>query len=321
MRAHVVDARRRPTIGGFVRNRWTNPPTGPPNVAARGEQTGSPAALTTRRCESDASHTDHRHRRSESVRLQPMVGDILQPTHLLLILVVALLVLGPKRLPEVGRTLGSGLRDFRRRSTARPTTTPRRAPTSKQSQTRWRRSRPTVRRPSRRALICGDRESAEADASELEPATPTALHEHQLDPQAARRRPTRPAAVEDLHPPAATDDLQATDDLHPPAATHDLQTTDELHPPAATDDLQATDDLYPPPATDDEGDAVSVPVATASSSGFASALASSRQRPAATASRQPTTSSDGHAAVVALLRLTDTPHETGRVPTRHRQSC
>jgi len=42
-----------------------------------------------------------------------MVGDILQPTHLLLILVVALLVLGPKRLPEVGRSLGRGLRDFR----------------------------------------------------------------------------------------------------------------------------------------------------------------------------------------------------------------
>src|ERR1700761_2174928 len=42
-----------------------------------------------------------------------MVGDILQPTHLLFVLVVALLVLGPKRLPEVGRTLGNGLRDFR----------------------------------------------------------------------------------------------------------------------------------------------------------------------------------------------------------------
>jgi sec-independent protein translocase protein TatA len=42
-----------------------------------------------------------------------MVGDILQPTHLLLILVVALLVLGPKRLPEVGRSLGRGIRDFR----------------------------------------------------------------------------------------------------------------------------------------------------------------------------------------------------------------
>ncbi len=42
-----------------------------------------------------------------------MVGDILQPTHLLFILVIALLVLGPKRLPEVGRSLGRGLRDFR----------------------------------------------------------------------------------------------------------------------------------------------------------------------------------------------------------------
>lgn len=42
-----------------------------------------------------------------------MVGDILQPTHLLLLLIVALVVLGPKRLPEAGRALGNGLRDFR----------------------------------------------------------------------------------------------------------------------------------------------------------------------------------------------------------------
>jgi sec-independent protein translocase protein TatA len=42
-----------------------------------------------------------------------VLGDIIQPTHLLFILVVALLVLGPKRLPEVGRSLGRGLRDFR----------------------------------------------------------------------------------------------------------------------------------------------------------------------------------------------------------------
>jgi sec-independent protein translocase protein TatA len=42
-----------------------------------------------------------------------MFGDIIQPTHLLFILVVALLVLGPKRLPEVGRSLGRGIRDFR----------------------------------------------------------------------------------------------------------------------------------------------------------------------------------------------------------------
>jgi TatA/E family protein of Tat protein translocase len=42
-----------------------------------------------------------------------VVTDILQPTHLLFVLVIALLVLGPKRLPEVARTLGNGLRDFR----------------------------------------------------------------------------------------------------------------------------------------------------------------------------------------------------------------
>ncbi len=43
----------------------------------------------------------------------PFVDNIFQPTHLLLILVVALLVLGPKRLPEAGRAIGAGIRDFR----------------------------------------------------------------------------------------------------------------------------------------------------------------------------------------------------------------
>jgi sec-independent protein translocase protein TatA len=42
-----------------------------------------------------------------------VIGDILQPTHLIFILAIALLVLGPKRLPEVGRSLGRGLRDFK----------------------------------------------------------------------------------------------------------------------------------------------------------------------------------------------------------------
>jgi sec-independent protein translocase protein TatA len=40
-------------------------------------------------------------------------GDILQPSHLLFILVIALIVLGPKKLPEVGRSLGKSMRDFR----------------------------------------------------------------------------------------------------------------------------------------------------------------------------------------------------------------
>jgi sec-independent protein translocase protein TatA len=42
-----------------------------------------------------------------------MVGDLLQPSHLIFVLLIALLVLGPKRLPEVGKSLGRGLRDFR----------------------------------------------------------------------------------------------------------------------------------------------------------------------------------------------------------------
>jgi sec-independent protein translocase protein TatA len=48
-----------------------------------------------------------------AAKLSSVVGDILQPTHLIFVLVVALLVLGPKRLPEVGRSLGKGLRDFK----------------------------------------------------------------------------------------------------------------------------------------------------------------------------------------------------------------
>jgi sec-independent protein translocase protein TatA len=42
-----------------------------------------------------------------------LLADIFQPTHLLLILAVVLLVLGPKRLPEAGRGLGQGLKEFR----------------------------------------------------------------------------------------------------------------------------------------------------------------------------------------------------------------
>ena len=42
-----------------------------------------------------------------------MLTSILQPSHLILILVIALLVLGPKRLPDAGRALGQGLREFK----------------------------------------------------------------------------------------------------------------------------------------------------------------------------------------------------------------
>ena len=42
-----------------------------------------------------------------------MIGEILQPSHLIFILIVALLFLGPKRLPSAGRALGQSLREFK----------------------------------------------------------------------------------------------------------------------------------------------------------------------------------------------------------------
>ena len=42
-----------------------------------------------------------------------MFTGILQPSHLIILLVIALLFLGPKRLPEAGRALGQGLKEFR----------------------------------------------------------------------------------------------------------------------------------------------------------------------------------------------------------------
>jgi sec-independent protein translocase protein TatA len=38
---------------------------------------------------------------------------LFQPMHLLVILGIAVLVFGPKRIPELGRGLGEGIRSFR----------------------------------------------------------------------------------------------------------------------------------------------------------------------------------------------------------------
>ena len=42
-----------------------------------------------------------------------MLEGLLQPTHLLLILGIALLVFGPKKLPELGKGIGEGIRGFK----------------------------------------------------------------------------------------------------------------------------------------------------------------------------------------------------------------
>jgi len=42
-----------------------------------------------------------------------MFEGLLQPMHLLVILVIGLFVFGPKKLPELGRGLAEGIRSFR----------------------------------------------------------------------------------------------------------------------------------------------------------------------------------------------------------------
>jgi sec-independent protein translocase protein TatA len=42
-----------------------------------------------------------------------MIEGLFQPTHLIVILLVALVVLGPKRLPGAGKALGTTFRDFK----------------------------------------------------------------------------------------------------------------------------------------------------------------------------------------------------------------
>ena len=42
-----------------------------------------------------------------------MLADLLDPAHLIILLVVALLIFGPRRLPELGSSLGKTLRMFK----------------------------------------------------------------------------------------------------------------------------------------------------------------------------------------------------------------
>ena len=41
------------------------------------------------------------------------MGDLLQPTHLMIIAIVVLVLFGGRKLPELGKGLGEGLRGFR----------------------------------------------------------------------------------------------------------------------------------------------------------------------------------------------------------------
>ena len=42
-----------------------------------------------------------------------MFEGLMQPTHLLVIFTIALLVFGPRKLPELGKGIGEGIRSFK----------------------------------------------------------------------------------------------------------------------------------------------------------------------------------------------------------------
>ena len=52
-----------------------------------------------------------------------MIG-LASPTHLALLLLIALLLFGAKRVPEIGRSLGSGMREFKESITHENTALP-----------------------------------------------------------------------------------------------------------------------------------------------------------------------------------------------------
>ena len=43
-----------------------------------------------------------------------MIGGLLQPGHLIVILIIVIIIFGPGKLPEIGGAIGKSLREFRR---------------------------------------------------------------------------------------------------------------------------------------------------------------------------------------------------------------
>ena len=50
------------------------------------------------------------------------MGELFQPTHLLLVAIIAMIFFGPRKLPELGKGLGEAIRGFR--DSMNPSTTP-----------------------------------------------------------------------------------------------------------------------------------------------------------------------------------------------------
>ena len=102
----------------------------------------------------------------------------ISPVQILIVLVIALLVFGPKRLPEMGKSIGRGIREFKGailddEPAARP---PRRPPPARPSAAR---RRPGARAPGpvapapARTTTCSRASCSPGDTPPAGPATPS----------------------------------------------------------------------------------------------------------------------------------------------------
>jgi TatA/E family protein of Tat protein translocase len=114
-------------------------------------------------------------------------------TEIAFILVLALLIFGPKRLPEIGRTIGKGLSEFRRASN-------------------------DLKRTLEREVDLDDVEARPKPASPLTPARPPAI---EISSPLAADEPatTDPSPVADPVPEARGSEAQSEPELEPRPAS------------------------------------------------------------------------------------------------------
>jgi sec-independent protein translocase protein TatA len=173
-----------------------------------------------------------------------MIGDIFQPTHLLFVLVVALLVLGPKRLPEAGRAVGGAIRDFRAAMSGEEhhlgevsTQAPAPPPTTAVP----------VAPPVEPAAYVQPEWAEEVEREAHVPAEPAQATTELTHPAAqATTEPAHPAAEATTEPTHQTEQA-TTEPAHPAAqaTTEQAHQTEQAEPTGQVDEVERPETVHP----------------------------------------------------------------------------
>ncbi len=131
---------------------------------------------------------------------------ITNPLHLVFIAIIALIVLGPKRLPELARSLGHGMREFRESISAG----------GEDDHDLLAAAGPAAPAAAQAPPAASSVAQAEPAAIHEHDAAPAAIHEHDVAPAAAAHQPTPPTG----EPLAAalTAEPDPASAQHPPSA-------------------------------------------------------------------------------------------------------